>query len=158
MVFSKEEREHNKSILIAMLNYLLEYHSQDMVFDNYSPSKQWYLQELNQAELDIKNSRSQQIKRRLELHSSILRSKYDQGINKYIQENTNYEIDIFEQFKDDVLPIIEKGSLDGNDAYLVENFMKAYATNQREQENIEILKNLQAKREDYLNNLAQGEE
>lgn len=158
MAFSKEERERNKILLIATLNYLLEYHSQDMVFDDYSPSKQWYLQELKQAELDIKNSRSQRIKRRLDLHTAILRSKFDQGYNKYIKENTSYEVNLFEQFKADVLPIIKKGSINHNDVYLVEYYMKAYAANSDEQDNIAILKNLQAKREVYLNDLAQGEE
>lgn len=158
MAFSKEERERNKILLIATLNYLLEYHSQDMVFDDYSPSKQCYLQQLKQAELDIKNSRSQRIKRRLDLHTAILRSKFDQGYNKYIKENTSYEIDIFEQFKSDVLPIIKKEKIDDRDVYVVENFLKAYAFNSDEQDNVDILKNLQAKREAYLNNLAQGEE
>jgi hypothetical protein len=158
MPFSKEERERSKILLIATLHYLLEYHSQDMVFDDYSPSKQWYLQELKQAELDIKNSRSQQIKRRLDLHTSILRSKFDQGLNKYINEKTNYEIDVFEQFKSDVLPIIKKNKIDDRDVYVVENYLKAYFENADEQDNIAILKNLQIKREAYLNDLAQGEE
>ncbi|TKC02378.1 hypothetical protein [Pedobacter cryotolerans] len=146
MAFSKEERELNKILLIATLNYLLEYHSQDMVFDDFSPSKQWYLQELKQAELDIKNSRSQRIKRRLDLHISLLKSRFDQGYNNYIKEKTNYDIDIFEKFKNDVLPIIKKGSINHNDVYLVEYYMKAYSTNPNEQDNIAILKNLQGKR------------
>ncbi|MES2447393.1 MAG: hypothetical protein V4546_09440 [Bacteroidota bacterium] len=158
MAFSKEEREINKILLIATLNYLLEYHSQDMVFDDFSPSKQWYLQELKQAELDIKNSRSQRIKRRLDLHTAILRSKFDQGYNKYIKENTSYEVNLFEQFKADVLPIIKKGSINHNDVYLVEYYMKAYSTNPNEQDNIAILKNLQAKREAYLNDLCKNNE
>lgn len=153
MAFSKEERERNKILLIATLNYLLEYHSQDMVFDDYRPSKQWYLQELNQAELDIKNSRSQRIKRRLDLHNSLLKSRFDQGYNDYIKSNTAYKIDLFEQFKADVLPIIKKGSINDNDVYLVENYFKAYSTNPNEQDNISILKNLQEKRETYLNDL-----
>lgn len=157
MAFSKEERERNKSILTATLNYLLEYHAQDIVFDDYSPSKQWYLQELKQAELDIKNSRSLRIKRRIEMHTAILRSRYDQGYNKYIKENTSYEVDLFDKFKADVLPILKKGSIDDNDVYMIENFIKAYAENADEQENIAILKNLQAERKAYLNKLSQSE-
>lgn len=158
MAYSKEERDRNKIILLATLNYLLDFHSQDMVFDDYSPSKQWYLQELKKTEVDIKKSRSQQIKRRLEMHTAILKSRYDQGFNKYIKENTKYEIDLFETFKIDVLPIIKKASINDNDVYLVENYLKAYANNIDEQKNIAILNNLQAKRGTNLNNLTQGED
>lgn len=99
MAYTKEERERNKSILLATLNYLLAYHSQDMVFDDYSPSQQWYLSDLAQTERDIKNSRSKQIERRLNMHISLLRHRYDQGYNAYIKANTGYDIDIFKAIK-----------------------------------------------------------
>ncbi|RZK56463.1 MAG: hypothetical protein EOO91_12090 [Pedobacter sp.] len=158
MAYTREERERNKILLLATLNYLIEYHSRDMVFDDYSPSKQWYLQDLKQTEIDIEKSRSKQIKRRLEMHTSILRSRNDQVFNKYIKKNTNYEIDLFETFKTAVLPIIKKGRIDDNDVYLVEDFINAYAENIDEQEKIINLNNLQAKRESYLNDLLQDED
>ncbi|TCC93629.1 hypothetical protein EZ428_02340 [Pedobacter frigiditerrae] len=153
MAYTKEEREKNKSILLATLNYLLEYHSGDMVFDDYSPSKDWYLGDIKKTELDIKKYRSKQIKRRLDMHISLLRHHYDQGLNNYIKENTGYNIDIFEEFKINVMPIISKGRIVDNDVYLIENYLKAYGTHPEEQENVDLLKGLLAKRETEISRL-----
>jgi len=151
--YTKEEREKNKSILLATLNYLLEYHSDDMVFDDYSPSKDWYLGDIKKTELDIKKYRSKQIKRRLDMHISLLRHHYDLGLNNYIKENTGYDIDIFEEFKTNVMPIISKGSICDSDVYHIEKYLKVYGAHPREQENVGLLKALLAKREDEINRL-----
>lgn len=155
-MYNKEEREKNKSILVATLNYLLQYHAHDMVFDDYSPSKQWYLQELKQTKLDIKQSRSASIKKRLDKHILMFSEKYDPGLNKYIKEKTGYDIDVFEQYKNDVLPIISKGSITANDVYFVEKYLKAYASFPEEQNNITFLKTLLAEYEANLVELITG--
>lgn len=147
MALTKEEREKNKTILLATLNYLLEYHSGDLVFDDYSPSKQWFLHDIKQTETDIKNYRSKQIQRRLEKHIMLLKYKFDLGLNQYIRENTEYNIDIFEQFKTDVLPVIAKRKIEENNSYPVENYLKAYGAHPGEQENVSLLKVLMAERE-----------
>lgn len=142
MAYSKEEREKNKIILLATLNYLLEYHSGDMVFDGFSPSKQWYLGDLQKTELDIKKSRSTQIKNRLDRHILLLKYRYDLGLNRYLRENTSYDIDIFETFKADVMPIVVKESIDANDIYPIERYLKAYEMHPDEQERVAVLKKL----------------
>ena len=147
MPFTKQERERNKAILLATLNYLIEYQSGDMVFDDYSPSKQWYLNDLKQTERDIQNSRSQQIKKRLDMHLAMRKHYFDLGLNSYIKEKTGYHIDIFEEFKTQVAPIIAKGTINDNDVYKVKNYLKAYSANPEEQDNIYPLKTLLAKRE-----------
>lgn len=155
MAYPKEEREKNKSLLLATLNYLLEYHSADMVFDDYSPSKQWYTDELRKAKLDIQKYRSQQIKRRLDMHISLLRHRYDQGFNNYIKENTGYNIDIFEEFKAAVMPTISRGSIrDNNDVYPIEHYLKAYGTHPEEQEHVVLLQTLLKEWEAKLSRLA----
>jgi hypothetical protein len=158
LAYTKEDREKNKSILIATLNYLLQYHAIDMLFDEYSSSKQWYLQELKQTEIDIQQSRSAQLKKRLDRHILMFREKYDRGLNKYIKENTGYDFDVFEQYKADALPIILKGSINDNDVYLVEKYLKAYATVPEEESNVGLLRNLLAKRETYLAESHSGED
>lgn len=147
MALTKEQREKNKTILLATLNYLLEYHSGDMVFDGYSPSKQWFLQDIRQTEFDIKNYRAKAIQRRLDQHIMLLKYKFDLGLNQYIKDNTVYDIDIFEQFKTDVLPVISRGKIEDNDTYPVEKYLKAYGAHPGEQENVCLLKTLLAKRE-----------
>lgn len=158
MAYNKEEREKNKVILLATLKYLIENHSIDMVFDDYSPSKQWYLQELKQTELDIQNSRSAQIKKRLERHLLFFRAKFDIGLNKYIKETTPYEIDVFEKYKTDVMPVLKKGKIDHNDVYLVEKYLKAYSEVAEEKDNIVLLKELLSKHEAYMAELLSGED
>lgn len=145
MNLTKTESKKDKIILLAILNYLLEFHTGDMVFDGFSPSKQWYLSELRQVESDIKTSRLARIKTRLDRHISRLRHQYDQEVNKYVSEKTGYEIDIFEPYKTDVLPIITRGYLEPNDIYLVENYLKAYSTNPKEQAQVNALKMLLSK-------------
>jgi hypothetical protein len=158
MAYSKEEKEKNQVILLAMLKYLLENHTVDMVFDNYSPSEQVYLQELRQTELDIQNSRSAKIKKRLDRHLLFLREKLDVGFNKYIKENTPYEIDIFEGYKTDVMPILEKGTIDFNDVNLVEKYLKVYNGVSEEQKNVALLKDLLTKHEAYMAELFSRED
>lgn len=153
MTFTKAEREKNKHILLTTLNYLLEYHSGDMVFDDYSPSKNWYLNELKRTELDIKKYRSTQIKKRLDLHISLLRNQFDLGLNNYIKENTGYDIDIFEEFKANVMSFISKGSITNSDVDQIESYLKAYRTYPEEQENIRLLKALLAKHEAEISRL-----
>ncbi|MGF1923028.1 MAG: hypothetical protein ACQUHE_02520 [Bacteroidia bacterium] len=153
MAFTKEEREKNKSVLLATLNYLLEYHSNDMVFDDYSPSRLWYLEELRKTEFDIQKYRSNQIKRRLDMHIALLRSKFDQGLNNYVKEHTGYEIDIFEAYKARVMPMVSRGYIGDNDVYLIEDYLSAYEANPAEQERVAVLKDLLAKREARINEL-----
>jgi hypothetical protein len=142
MAYTKEETEKNKVILLAILNYLLKNHTSNLVFDDYSPSGEWYLQELRQTELDIHKSRSAQIKKRLEKHILMFSEKLDVGLNKYIKENTPYEIDVFEKYKTDIKPILEKATIDHNDVYLVEKYLKVYSDIPEELQNVIILKDL----------------
>jgi hypothetical protein len=147
LTFDKKDREKNKAILIAVLNYLLEYHSDDMVFDDFSPSKNWYLSDLRQTELDIIKSRSNNIKRRLDKHIGLLRNRYDLRINNYVNENTGYEIDIYEEYKTQILSIILKGHIADNDTYPAERYLKAYRADPQEHERINLLKVLLKERE-----------
>lgn len=158
MAYSKEEKEKNQIILLATLNYLLENHTVAMIFDDYSPSKQWYLQDLEQTKLDIQNSQSKQIKKRLEMHILFLKSRFDLGFNTYIKENTPYEIDIFETHKIDVIPVLEKGTIDQNDVYLIENYLKAYSEVAGEQKNVSVLKHLLTKYEVCLSEFLNSED
>lgn len=151
MTYTKEEREKNKSILLATLNYLLEYHSDAIVFDDYSPAKEGYLEDIKKTELDIKKYRSKQIKTRLDQCISLLKHRYDLGLNNYIKEQTGYDIDIFEEFKANVMPILSRESINDNDVYQIENYLKAYGLHPEEQENVRLLKALLAKREAEIN-------
>jgi len=147
LTINKLEREHNKAVLLAVLNYLLKYHSVDMVFDGYSPSKEWFLNEIRQTELDIINYRSKTIKRRLNIHLMQLRNKYDLKVNTYIRESTDYDVDIYAEYKTQALSIILKGHIENNDIYVIERYIKAYGADQQEQERITILNGLLAEYE-----------
>jgi hypothetical protein len=147
LTFDKKEREKNKAILLAVLNYLLEYHSDDIIFDDFSPSKQRYLSELRQTEFDILNYRSNKIKRRLDIHLMLLRNKYDLQVSTYIRENTDYDIDIYEEYKTQILHVILKGQIEDNDIYPVERYLKAYRADPQEHERINLLKVLLRERE-----------
>jgi len=151
MPFTKQEREKHKSILMATLNYLLEFHSGDMVFDDISNSKMWYLQEIKQAEKYIEKSQSAQIKRKLDMHIGLLMNRFDLGLNKYIKEHTGYETDIYEAYKADVMPIIIKGTLSVYDNISqIERYLKAYGTQPEEQAHVSLLKTLLAERQAEL--------
>lgn len=158
MAYSKEEQEKNKTILLATLDYLIENHSIGMVFDDFSRSKQWYLEDLAQTELDIQYSRSQQIKRRLDMYISFLKSRFDLGFNTYIKENTPYEIDIFEDYKTDIIPVLKKQRIDYNDVYLIEKYLKAYSGAFEEQQNVTLLKKLLAEHEAHIAEIFEGED
>jgi hypothetical protein len=158
MAYSKEEKEKDQVILLATLNYLIENHSIGMVFDDYSRSNQWYLEDLAQTELDIQYSRSQQIKRRLDMYISFLKSRFDLGFNNYIKENTPYEIDIFEDYKTDVIPVLKKPKIDYNDVYLIEKYLKAYSGAFEEQQNVTLLNKLLADHEAHIAEIFEGED
>lgn len=153
MTYTKAEREKDKSILLSTLQYLLEYHSGDMVFDDYSPSKVWYLAELEKTEADIQKYRSEPIKKRLNMHLDLLRNRFDQGLNNYIKENTGYVIDIYEDYRAAAMPLLSAGSIGSQDKSKIENYLKAYGTQPAEQENVAILKALLAKHLDEINSI-----
>lgn len=72
--------------------------------------------------------------------------------NSYIKKNTGYDIDIFEEYKTDVMHVLKKGKIDHNDVYFVENYLKAYDANPDQQKNTTLLKELLTK---YENDLAE---
>lgn len=136
---------------MATLNYMLENYTGRIVFDNWDPSKEWYQSELTQTALDIEKSRSKQIKSRLDKHFESIKSRLDPNFKKYIKLHTGYDINIFEELKMNILPIVEKGVIEGNDSYHIERFLKVYETDIEEGTNVgvlsKLLKELNAKRE-----------
>lgn len=153
MAYTKEEREKNKSILLATLNYFLEFHSDDIIFDDYNPAKEGFLAEIKRTESDIKKYRSKEIKNRLDRYIERARYRCDVAFNNYIKENTGYDINLFESFKASVIPITSKESIDVSDIYPIENYLRAYGSQPDEQERAVRLKGLLAEYEAEVSNL-----
>lgn len=155
MTITKAERERNSRLLVATLNYLLAHHAHDLVYDDeYSPSKNWYLQEMAQTEKDIESYKHKAIKKRLDLHTSMLRHRYDQGLNTYLKAHTGYAFDLFEAYKNEIIPLLAKSKIDGNDVYPIEKYLKAYGAVPEERQNVAILKALLAKHQAKMARLA----
>jgi len=145
LAYSKEERERNKLVLLATLNYLIENHIDGIAFDDYNPMKEFYLSEIERTQIDIQKSRSGRIKNRLDRLLENLEFKNVPRFKKYIHTHTGYEIELTDRVKAGVLQMLApdyKGVILVNN---IENYLAIYGDAPEEQENVAILKEMQAK-------------
>lgn len=83
-----------------------------MVFDQWDPAADFYLQEKQETEKDYQEFRLEMLQQRLGKFLTRLRDRTDLNFGSYIRAQTGYEMDIFEGFRRDVDTIISKGKIE----------------------------------------------
>jgi hypothetical protein len=137
------ELEKNRILLLGTLDYHLEYYIGSMVFDQWDPAAEFYLQEKQKTENDYQESRLEMLQVRLHKLTSRLRDRTDLNFEGYIKKQTGYTIDIFEELRNDVASIVSKGKIENDDELKsVASMIKVYQHESVAREQIDLLINL----------------
>jgi hypothetical protein len=137
------ELEKNRTLLLATLDYHLEYYVGSMVFDQWDPAVNSYLQEKQEAEKDYREFRLEMLQKRLNKLLIRLSARTDLNFESYIKEQTGYDIDIFEKLRSDVASIVSQGKI-RNDGELISvaSMIQVYQSKSGGEEQMEMLLNL----------------
>jgi len=135
--------EKNRTLLLATLDYHLEFYTGSMVFDEWDPAADYYLQEKQETEKDFLESRLEMLQQRLGLFVKRLRDRTDLKFESYIKAQTGFKIDIFEELRRDVVAIVSKGKIeDEEELKSVVLMIQVYHRKSVGNEQINLLKDL----------------
>lgn len=109
------ELDKNRTLLFATIDYHLKYYIGSMVFDEWDPAADYYLQEKQKTEKDYQEFRLEMLQQRLGKFVKRLRDLADLNFESYIKQVTGYEIDIFEELRQDVATIVSKGRIENDE-------------------------------------------
>jgi hypothetical protein len=118
-----KELDKLKTLLFATLDYLLEHYVGSMVFDQWDPSVDHYLQEKQKTEKDYKDANLERLQQRLNNWIRYLQDRMDLNFESYIKDQTGYEIDIFKQLPQNVVAIVSKGKIEDDEELKSTNSM-----------------------------------
>jgi hypothetical protein len=137
------ELEKNRTLLLGTLDYHLEYYIGSMVFDQWDPAAEFYLQEKQKTEEDCKELRLEMLQMRLHKLLCRLRNRADVNFGPYIKKQTGYDIDIFEELRGNIASIVSRGKIE-NEGELrsVASMIKVYQHESLAKEQIDLLINL----------------
>jgi hypothetical protein len=102
------ELEKNRILLLGTLDYHLEFYIGSMVFDQWDPAAEFFLQEKQKTEKDYKELRLEMLQMRLHKLLSRLRDRTDLNFERYIKKLTSYDLNIFKELRGEVASIIQR--------------------------------------------------
>lgn len=134
------ELEKNRILLLATLDYHLEHYIGSMVFDQWDPATDFYLQEKKETEKDYQEFRLEMLQQRLGKFVRRLRDRTDLNFEGYIKEHTGYEIDIFKELRRDVATIVSKRKIeDDGELRSVDLMIQVFQSKSVGKEQIDLL-------------------
>ena len=135
--------EKNRILLIAIIDYHLEHYTGSMVFDQWDPAAEYYLQEKQQTEKDYQEFRLALLQQRLGNFVRRLQIHIDINFESYIKEQTGYKLDIFEELRQDVAAIVSKGRIENDEELKSAGLMiQVYQRKSVEKEQMDLLTDL----------------
>jgi hypothetical protein len=105
----QEELDRQRVIILQTLEYMIECYTGFFVFDDYDPSKEYYLQEKNRIEIYYKQRRLDRLKAKLTGFMQVLYSKKDVKYQHYIEEKTGHHIDLYDDLRVRAARIVQNG-------------------------------------------------
>ncbi len=121
------ELKRIRDILLATLNYHLEHYTGSIVFDQRDPAEEYYLKQIDEIENDFQKLRLDELQERWSHFKERLSRRVDLGFTNYIKQKTGYDIDIFEDLRKRVAPIIAQNKIDNvKEAQDVSNILEVY--------------------------------
>jgi hypothetical protein len=139
----KKELDKYKTLLLVTLDYLLKHYVGSMVFDQWDPSVDHYMQEKQKTEQDYQNAHLETLQLRLNNWIRYLRDRIDLNFESYIKYQTGYEVDIFKQLPRNVASIVSRGKLKNDEeSQSIALMIKIYQNRSFANENLEMLVDL----------------
>jgi hypothetical protein len=86
--------QRHKHLVLATLNYMLEYYTRSIVFEGLDVAKDYYEQQKLQVENYFLAGRLDKLQQQLHRLMEGLRSRVDLEFTGYIKEKTGYDIDL----------------------------------------------------------------
>ena len=110
----KKEKQNEliryRKLLLATLDYYIENESLQLKTDNYD-SKKHYLKLKEEVEINFKKGRLTILKQCFKDLTEMQIETKDFKFNRYLKNETNYDIDIFKSFHDRINKIIERSKI-----------------------------------------------
>lgn len=139
----QSELQRHRAIILATLDYLEDRLGGSIVFDQYDPATEYYLQQKIQTEKYFKQRRLDRLQQRLASLTKGMQNSAALPYTAYLKEKTGYDIDIFEDLRKRVDAIVAQNEIcsqkELNDVYtLLQYYQKADA----DEKGVETLKTL----------------
>ena len=132
-----------QAILQATLKYLEDHSAGSIVFDQYDPAMEYYRRQKIQMEKYSKQGRLDLLQKQLARLTRGLQSGAYVDFNSFIQKQTGYDIDIFEDLQTRVKTVIAQGEIrtqkDLNDIATAIHVNNATNTERQEIEKLTVL-------------------
>lgn len=119
----QESLDKYRTLIMATIDFLIENYSGSLVFDDYDFSKEYYVQERNQAEKYYANRRLDRLVPKLAALTKNLYYKIDLDYQHYIKEKTGYGIDLYNDLRLRIKQIIENEGICNEDEQMDMHFM-----------------------------------
>lgn len=123
----KTELKKYSTLLLATLSYHLEHYTGSMVFDEWDPAAEHYLQEQQRTEKEFQEQQVDKLKARLRNHLTRPRQHIDLNFAQFIKNETGFDIDIFEDLRNEVAIIVSNEKIkSGEEFFKVQHLLKVY--------------------------------
>ncbi len=123
----KTELKKYRTLLLATLNYHLEHYTGSMVFDQWDPAAEHYLREQQRTEQDFQEQKLDVLQQCLRGYLMRLRSRVDVNFAQFIKKETGFDIDIFEDLRNEVAIIVSNGKIKRSEEFFkVQDLLRVY--------------------------------
>jgi len=106
------ELHRKRSIVLATLDYLLDNYVGIIIYDDFDPVKDYYVQQQVQAEKYFKQRKLDRLDQQLHRLTEGFKHQVNLEFPHYIRERTGYEIDIFAYERNRVAGVLAKQRID----------------------------------------------
>lgn len=118
-----------KILVLATLNYLMDRHTGEFVYDGFDPVKQYYEEQKIQAEKYHRQGNLQKLKKQFKRLSQGIINRADTEFTPYIKEKTGYDLDIFTDLRKTGEGILSRGTIQSEkESHTVSHLMHLYST------------------------------
>lgn len=137
------ELETHKTLLLATLDYHIEHYTGGLVFDQGDPAAEYHLKQKQQTEKYFQQRRLDRLQKMLDRLLENIMNRADLHFASYIKEKTGYNLDVFEELRNQVAAIVAQKKIDNEEeARNVRDMLQFYQQTSADNEEVEVLKTL----------------
>jgi hypothetical protein len=139
----KSELKRHRDITLATIEYILQRIEDDLAKDNSGTITEYYEKQKQLIQKYYQSGQLDRLQQKLHSLTAFPRQRADLIFANYINEETGYDIDIFEDVRSHVGTIIQQNQIKNKkDLDDVSVMLQVYKQNPVDQDKLEILKNL----------------
>jgi hypothetical protein len=132
--------EKHETLVLATLDYLINYYTGEIVFDGLDPIKESYEFQKIKAESYSKQGNLGKLREQLDQLTQMIQGKADLKFTSYIKEKTGYDLDIYAELRKLGTDILSRGIIQNDtENWNVRNLLELYKKTNEAPEKEEIL-------------------